>query len=221
MYSTACLCCSLPSSYWTILTIMPVLCPFFFSSWQCSVTCGVGEAQRSVGCRMDNGSLVEASFCAGQERPATIQQCVERPCPTDPPVTTPPPPTTEMPSTLVPPHSTAQPSVAALAGYRPQVVEIRVDPSLNSLDPASWNPNANDVPRTIGTWRTGSWGEVRMKHQFKVALAFATIHDLDFGRCSVRPAAMEGCGLGASFATIYLEAERSTECRALDQLQDP
>lgn len=137
---------------------------------QCSATCGVGEAQRNVGCRAENGSLVDHSHCAGQERPSSIQQCVERPCPTEPPTTTTtttteePLLTTEHPSVAIGPVTSAP--IEALAGYRPQSIEIHIDPTLNSINGGSngWNSESNDVPaaqpRIYGTWRAGSWGQV-------------------------------------------------------------
>lgn len=128
---------------------------------QCSVTCGVGQAERIVGCRMENGSVVESAFCAGQERPPSIQQCFEHPCPTEPPTTiSTVPPTTQQPPTTALAPTSAVPMATALAGYRPQPLEIHIDPALNSLDPADWNPESNDIPRIIATWRTGTWGQV-------------------------------------------------------------
>lgn len=129
---------------------------------QCSVSCGAGKAERVVGCRMANGSVVEAVYCAGQERPPSIQQCLEFPCPTDPPPTpSTPQPTTEQPSTTATPSTSSAPAVAAaLAGYRPQSLEIHIDPAYNSLNPVDWNPESNDVPRIAATWRTGTWSEV-------------------------------------------------------------
>ena len=141
---------------------------------------------RVVGCRMDNGTIVDASFCAGQEKPASVQQCVEPTCPTERPTTitpsttttaattlpwitstnTPPPTTaapttpfvtTNSPTTSVPP-TTSSPVAAALAGYRPQTFEIHMDPTLNNLD-SIWG-SSNDVQRIIANWRTGVWGEV-------------------------------------------------------------
>lgn len=53
-----------------------------------------------------------------------------------------------------------------MAGYRPQPLEIHIDPALNSLDSAEWNPESNDIPRVIATWRTGGWGQVKMKFNF-------------------------------------------------------
>ena len=148
---------------------------------QCSVTCGVGEAQRSIGCRMENGSLVDSSYCSASERPVSVQQCVERPCPTEPvstTTTTTTTSTTTIPTTLLP--STETPNVTpssvsptssipfvagALAGYRPQTFEIHVDPSYNQLvPPAGWNQESNDVPKS--SWRSGNWGEVTLFVQF-------------------------------------------------------
>ncbi|KAI9551632.1 hypothetical protein GHT06_021967 [Daphnia sinensis] len=128
----------------------------------CSVTCGVGQAERIVGCRMDNGSVVDASYCVGQDRPISVQQCFEHPCPTEPP-TTPSTvqPTTQQPSTTnVAPTSAVPVASLALAGYRPQPMEIHnIDPAINSLDPAEWNPESNDIPRIVAAWRTGTWGQ--------------------------------------------------------------
>ncbi|KZS12935.1 No long nerve cord, isoform C [Daphnia magna] len=128
----------------------------------CSVTCGVGQAERIVGCRMDNGSVVESSYCIGQDRPTSVQQCFEHPCPTEPP-TTPSTvqPTTQQPSTTnVAPTSAVPAASLALAGFRPQPIEIHnIDPAINSLDPAEWNPESNDIPRVVAAWRTGTWGQ--------------------------------------------------------------
>lgn len=131
---------------------------------QCSVTCGVGQAERIVGCRMDNGSVVDSSYCIGQDRPISVQQCFEHPCPTEPP-TTPSTvqPTTQQPSTTnVAPTSAVPAASLALAGFRPQPIEIHnIDPAINSLDPAEWNPESNDIPRVVAAWRTGTWGQVK------------------------------------------------------------
>ncbi|XP_045034330.1 A disintegrin and metalloproteinase with thrombospondin motifs 9 isoform X2 [Daphnia magna] len=128
----------------------------------CSVTCGVGQAERIVGCRMDNGSVVDSSYCIGQDRPISVQQCFEHPCPTEPP-TTPSTvqPTTQQPSTTnVAPTSAVPAASLALAGFRPQPIEIHnIDPAINSLDPAEWNPESNDIPRVVAAWRTGTWGQ--------------------------------------------------------------
>ncbi|XP_045034331.1 A disintegrin and metalloproteinase with thrombospondin motifs 9 isoform X3 [Daphnia magna] len=139
-------------------------CPQWHATqWgQCSVTCGVGQAERIVGCRMDNGSVVDSSYCIGQDRPISVQQCFEHPCPTEPP-TTPSTvqPTTQQPSTTnVAPTSAVPAASLALAGFRPQPIEIHnIDPAINSLDPAEWNPESNDIPRVVAAWRTGTWGQ--------------------------------------------------------------
>ena len=147
---------------------------------QCSATCGVGTAERIVACRMENGSLVESVFCAGQERPVSVQQCVELPCPTtEAPIMTTtsttaattttaiPLPTTQTPITgIAPTATTAVPSLA-LAGFRPQPFEIHIDPGLNNIVPTSnWNPESNDIPRILGTWRIGDWGQVHFHYFF-------------------------------------------------------
>ncbi|XP_046444849.1 A disintegrin and metalloproteinase with thrombospondin motifs 9-like isoform X3 [Daphnia pulex] len=143
-------------------------CPQWHATqWgQCSVTCGVGQAERIVGCRMENGSVVDSTFCAGQDRPASIQQCVEYPCPTEPPTTTSTSttqatPTTQQPSTTAIFPTSAVPAASlALAGFRPQPMEIHnIDPAINSLDPTDWNPESNDIPRIVAAWRTGTWGQ--------------------------------------------------------------
>ena len=136
--------------------------PFCLIRNQCSVTCGVGQAERIVGCRMENGSVVESGFCSGQERPPSVQQCFEHPCPTEPPTTVSTvPPTTQQPSTTALAPTSAAPIATALAGYRPQPLEIHIiDPALNSLDPSEWNPESNVIPSIVATWRTGTWGQV-------------------------------------------------------------
>lgn len=134
---------------------------------------------RVVGCRMDNGTVVDAAHCAGQEKPASVQQCVEPPCPTEPPTTTTTTPSTtsttstvastepsltsESPTTSAP-STTSSPVAAplvALAGFRPQAIEIHMDPTLNNLD-TIWE-DSNDVPRIVANWRTGVWGQVVLK----------------------------------------------------------
>ena len=116
---------------------------------------------------MENGSVVDSTFCAGQDRPASIQQCVEYPCPTEPPTTTSTSttqatPTTQQPSTTAIFPTSAVPAASlALAGFRPQPMEIHnIDPAINSLDPTEWNPESNDIPRIVAAWRTGTWGQV-------------------------------------------------------------
>lgn len=115
---------------------------------------------------MENGSVVDSTYCAGQDRPASVQQCVEYPCPTEPPTTTStstqPTPTTQQPSTTAVFPTSAVPAASlALAGFRPQPIEIQnIDPAINSLDPTEWNPESNDIPRIVAAWRTGTWGQV-------------------------------------------------------------
>ena len=152
---------------------------------------------------MENGSLVEPIFCAGQERPVSFQPCLELPCPTEAPSTTTPPlPTTQTPITgPVPTVTTAVPSLA-LAGFRPQPFQIHIDPELNNLVPTSdWNPESNEIMQIVGTWRTGDWSQV---HSFLFFLYFL---NYDYFVClfcffsSVRQAAGVECEGEVSFAT--------------------
>lgn len=46
----------------------------------CSVTCGEGQIERSVWCRMDNGRVLAAEYC-GSNMPATKETCSMKPCP--------------------------------------------------------------------------------------------------------------------------------------------
>ena len=152
---------------------------------------------------MENGSLVEPIFCAGQERPVSFQPCLELPCPTEAPSTTTTPlPTTQTPITgPVPTVTTAVPSLA-LAGFRPQPFQIHIDPELNNLVPTSnWNPESNEIMQTIGTWRTGDWSQVA-RHFFLTSILFSVDKNyFSFLFSSVRQAAGEECEGEVSYAT--------------------
>jgi hypothetical protein len=44
------------------------------------VTCGEGQIERSVWCRMDNGRVLASEYC-GSNMPATKETCSMKPCP--------------------------------------------------------------------------------------------------------------------------------------------
>ncbi|XP_013362608.1 PREDICTED: papilin isoform X1 [Chinchilla lanigera] len=48
---------------------------------ECSVTCGAGIRRRSVACQGDEGSLLPASACSGQDRPPLTETCARAACP--------------------------------------------------------------------------------------------------------------------------------------------